>query len=183
MTSQSLHRHPERQAAMGVLLLLMSAGVSSQQAPHVCGAGPGPNEVMAGVQPAGPGVAPTPLCYWKSDEQGQVTPQVRWSDRWGALAQDGEGVLGVAVNASSKAEAEKVALADCVVRGGGNCDISMTYYNQCAVVAAGEVGSYIARAETESEASDLALSGCKSKAGAGECRIYYSGCSLPVQVQ
>lgn len=176
-----------RNAVLVVLAALtlssMTSNSMAQQAPHVCGAGPGPNEVMAGVQPAGPGVAPTPLCYWKSDEQGQVAPQMRWADRWGALAQDGEGVLGVAANASSKAEAAKIAVADCLVRGGGNCNISMTYYNQCAVVAAGEVGSYIARAATESEASGLALSGCKNMAGAGECRIYYSGCSLPVQVQ
>lgn len=29
------------------LLLLMTGGVLAQQAPHVCGIGPGPNEVMA----------------------------------------------------------------------------------------------------------------------------------------
>lgn len=93
MTSQCLHRHPQRQVAVGVLLLLLSRGVSSQQAPHVCGAGPGPDEVMAGVQPAGPGVAPTPLCYWKSGAvQGSAAPQARWEDRWGAIADDGEGV-------------------------------------------------------------------------------------------
>ena len=82
-------RHPPRVAVVGVLLLVATGSVSAQQSPHVCGAGPGPNETMAGVQPAGPGVAPTPLCYWKSGAGGkQATPQPTgyWEKTWGAIA-------------------------------------------------------------------------------------------------
>lgn len=54
--------------------LFASNGVVAQQAPHACGAGPGPDEVMAGVGPGSNGVAPTPLCYWKSTSQYDQEP-------------------------------------------------------------------------------------------------------------
>ena len=36
-----------------------------QQPPHVCGSGPGPDEVPRGQTPAGNGVGAEPLCDWK----------------------------------------------------------------------------------------------------------------------
>lgn len=167
-----------------ILTLLISGGTAAQQAPHVCGAGPGPNEVMAGVQPGGNGVAPTPLCYWKSGaEQEAAARPVQWADRWGALAEDGGGTLGVAVGAVNKGEATKLAIADCRKRGGGRCEISLAFHNQCAVVVAGSTGSNISHAATEEEATALAMKGCEARDGTGACRVYYSGCSLPAQVQ
>jgi hypothetical protein len=87
---QNSNRHPEWLAAAGVslMLLLASGGVAAQQAPHACGAGPGPNEIMAGVQPGGNGVAPTPLCYWKSGagaQQAAPQPTGYWKTTWGRL--------------------------------------------------------------------------------------------------
>lgn len=72
-----------------LLLLTLSGGVVHSQEPHVCGAGPGPDEVIAGVHPGSNGVAPTPLCYWKSDSQPGLEQSVeQWESRWGAIAID-----------------------------------------------------------------------------------------------
>ena len=120
--------------------------------------------------------------YADGDQQ-QVAPQVRWADRWGALAEDGKGTLGVAVDAATKADASNTAIADCRKRGGGGCQVSLAYFNQCAVLVAGNTGSNVARAETKDAAISLAMKGCEGRDGVGACRVYYSGCSLPVQIQ
>lgn len=108
---------------MLVALALAGTASAQSQAPHVCGAGPGPNEVMAGMAPGGNGVAPTPLCYWKAQkglsEQQAPRPTGYWEKTWGAIAPSPKGgVLGVAVGAHSKQEAERLALADCRAKGG-----------------------------------------------------------------
>lgn len=165
-------------------LWFVSASVPAQQSPHVCGAGPGPNEVIAGVQPAGPGVAPVTLCYWKAAGGTQTSAQqVRWADRWGAIADDGNGVSGIVSSMQSKQQAENSAISECKKRGGGACAVALTYHNQCAAVATGEHGASLYHAETEDKAVESAMKNCEIKQGAGACRLYYSGCSLPEQVQ
>lgn len=174
----------QRHVVAGVLLLLMSRDAFAQQAPHVCGAGPGSSEDMAGVQAAGPGGAPTPLCYWKPEVGSQQTAlQMRWADRWGAIADDGKGVSGIVSSMHSKQQAEKSAISECRKRGGGACAVALTYHNQCAAVTRGEHGASLYHAEAKDKAVESAMKNCETKQGAGACRLYYSGCSLPEQVQ
>lgn len=166
------------------VLLMMSLDVAAQQAPHVCGAGPGPHETMAGVQPAGPGMAPTPLCYWKSGggmEQG--APSIRWADRWGAIAGDGKGLYGIAMDMPRQRDAERNAIADCRTRGGKSCEVRLAFYNSCAVIGASTSHSFSSSAPTVGEAEESAMQRCEAASGKGTCWVYYSGCSLPVQVQ
>ena len=182
MKHQNLHRYPQRLAAAGVLLLVATGSVPAQQAPHVCGAGPGPNETVAGVQPAGPGVAPTPLCYWKSGAQQPAAPQPTgyWEKTWGAIAPSPVGgVLGTAVGASSKEEAERIALEDCKTKGGGACEVEIAYHNQCAAMVLGKDNYRFASAASVSEASQVGLNMCKER-GDSDCRVYYSACTKPI---
>lgn len=174
---------------VAVVLIVASTtgGALAQQAPHVCAAGPGANEVMAGIQPGGPGVAPTPLCYWRQGaEQGDAGPQVLWADRWGAIASDNDAknaIFGIVTDRPSERAARRAAVDECRSRGGDRCEVAMSYQNQCAAVGAGRVGTFSAGAPTLEEAQQRAMQLCEIKNGSGECWLYYSGCSLPVRVQ
>lgn len=160
--------------------LVCGGSAMAQQAPHVCGAGPGPNETMAGVQPGGPGVAPTPLCYWRSDsQQAPSQPTGYWEKTWGAIAPSpAGGVLGIAVGAGSKEEAERIALADCKTKGGGACKVDIAYHNQCAVMILGDKFISTFGNATVEEASERGLAHCRKNDT--NCRVYYSACTKPI---
>lgn len=166
-------------------IALAHGSVAAQtQAPHVCGGGPGPNEVMAAVHPGGNGVGPTPLCYWKSESQQQPAgPQ--WETRWGAIVVDAaepSAGIGAASGKTSKRRAEKAALADCKARGGRNCEVSLSYYNQCAVLIAGVNYNKAHGAATEEQAAETGMRECGQK-GVQSCQVYWSDCSHAEQVQ
>lgn len=168
---------------VAVLALGMSVpNAFAQQAPHACGAGPGPNEIIAGVQPAGPGIAPTPLCYWKSGAAQESAPSARWAERWGAIATDApNGKLGAAVDMSSRRKAERAALESCRKNGGTNCVLERAYANQCTVLVTGDRLYNSSISPTIEAATQHALSVCRR--GDVNCRSIYSGCSLPVQIE
>jgi hypothetical protein len=121
--------------------------------------------------------------HYVGPNQQPAAPPARWADRWGAIADDGNGVAGIVASMQSKEQAERSAVLECKKRGGGACTVALTYHNQCAAVATGANGASLYHAETEDEAAASAMKNCEAKQGAGTCRIYYSGCSLPVQVQ
>ncbi len=150
------------------------------QAPHVCGAGPGADEVLAGTQPGGNGMAPTPLCYWKSQAQPEPSPPTGyWQKTWGALAPSPQGgVLGVALGASTKQEAERLALADCKRQGGPACEVSIAYHHQCVAMVVGDKTYVTFRAQTDAKARDFAMLSCRKKNS--ECGVYYSACTEPI---
>ncbi len=162
--------------------LLGLTGSVYAQTPHVCGAGPGPNEVMAGMQPGGNGIAPTPLCYWKQQsQQGGSQPPPRptgyWVKTWGAIAtSETGGALGTVVGVDSQKEAEKIAMQECIAKGGGGCKVGISYHNQCAIMLVGK-GVALARAESIDIAKAEGLKECKAKGD--NCRVYYSACTEP----
>ncbi|USA54809.1 DUF4189 domain-containing protein [Acinetobacter sp. C32I] len=163
--------------------LLGLSGSAYAQAPHVCGAGPGPNEVLAGMQPGGNGIAPTPLCYWKQQSQqggSQQPPQPTgyWVKTWGAIAPSPKGgVLGVVVGADSEEEAERLAMADCKQKGGQSCEVHLTYHNQCAVMILGQKFINTFSNATIKEASERGLKHCQRNDT--NCEVYYSACTEP----
>lgn len=129
---------------------------------------------------------PVPAGYYgnSSDSAPELdAPPVRWADRWGAVAfSDINNAVGVASNMTSEQAARQAAIADCRVAGGQEgCEVGLSYYNQCGVVAWGEKYVTTARAETISQASERAIGTC-SKKSAG-CKIVYSDCSLPQRIQ
>lgn len=102
-----------------------------------------------------------------------------WEKTWGAIAPSSVGgVLGTAVGARSKQEAERLALADCRAKGGGACEVRIAYYNQCAVMALGDRFYRTASAGSVSAAKKLGIKLCSKDDT--NCRIYYSGCTEPI---
>lgn len=134
-----------------------------------------------------------PICQYDNAPQSQSgtrAAQTRivdryqvWDDRWGALARDEQGPLGVSEGQLTKEDAERAASADCVKRGGDlhRCQqIRQTYRNSCVAYAWGGGGSSIYMDPNGVEAEAKAVEDC-SKTRNASCRVVYSGCSLPVE--
>lgn len=104
-----------------------------------------------------------------------------WAKRWGAIATDSHNAsVGTVVDMRSKKQAEKAALSECRANGGGKCEVDLAYYNQCAVIITGD-NSYLSQgAVSKEEATRIAMQKCQAKDV--NCRVYYSGCSMPVRV-
>ncbi|GGH28829.1 DUF4189 domain-containing protein [Acinetobacter courvalinii] len=123
--------------------------------------------------------------YQGSGAVQQAAPQLPlqptgyWVKTWGAIAPSPKGgVLGTAVGADSKAEAERLALADCKKKGGQSCEVELAYHNQCSVMVTGKTNYRLASAGSIPEASQLGIQTCK-KWGDTNCRVYYSACTEP----
>lgn len=112
-------------------------------------------------------------------------PKARWAKTWGAVAFDKNlGSVGAVTGKLSKREAQQAAIAECHARGGkdGCKNIAHTYYNQCAIVLAGEVrGIITASAQTIDKARAIGMKSCKEENMI--CRDYYSACSEPIRIQ
>lgn len=164
-----------------LLLFLLSFSITS----HAEGnCPPGYYAIGATGQPGPQGCAPIPG-YNQGQESVPTQSAPRWADRWGAIAYDTAGTnvgLGVATNMSSKDLAEQVALKECRAKGGAGCEVDLAYYNQCAVVIAGDHYVQSRGAATIQEASSNGLKECR-ESGASGCVVYYSACSLPERIQ
>ena len=115
--------------------------------------------------------------------QGQPAAPIQWASRWGAIASDGQlGVVGAVTGLESKNEARNAAIAECGSRGGHDCKVETTYRNQCLVVVSGNAKSNNVTAASIERATQIGMESC-GKRGDSNCRVYYSGCSLPVRVQ
>ena len=106
-------------------------------------------------------------------------PEPVWKTRWGAIA-TGEGVYGTALSLSDEQAARVRAMGECQASG-KPCRIRLTFHNQCAALASGNAGSIAFAAATLQRARDLAVQNCSKHTS--NCRVFYSGCSLPEQVQ
>jgi hypothetical protein len=140
-----------------------------------------------GMVPIGGGQAQGASCMPIGGSQ-QQPHQAYWQNRYGAIATgwvpNSTGsynlVVGVASNMRSKRKAEKQAISQCKSKGSKSCKV-MNYYNQCAVLASGDGGSYSRGAETLQIARQLAIDACLSEGG--NCKILYSDCSFPELVK
>lgn len=109
-------------------------------------------------------------------------PAPVWQDRWGAIAFDrGTGQAGTVVDKDSKKDAVSSAMHDCQINGSPNCEVVLTYYNQCAAVAIGEGGSGMSNNQTLDGAKSGAMRVCSQDSTT--CKIVYSGCSPPRRVR
>ena len=122
--------------------------------------------------------------YNNQSAQQQAVPQLPpqptgyWVKTWGAIAPSPKGgVLGTAVGADSKAEAERLALADCKKKGGQSCQVDLAYHNQCAVMILGQKFISTFGNATIKEASERGLKHCQKNDT--NCRVYYSACTEP----
>jgi hypothetical protein len=126
---------------------------------------------------------PVPPGYYKNNQQAQA-PQVRWASTWGAIATDSiNGATGVSTGAVSKSVAEDAALDDCRSKmQNASCTIQIAYDNECAAMVAGDHGYNVTADATQDKAIDEGMKTCLN-AKDSNCHVYYSGCSLPRQIQ
>lgn len=132
-----------------------------------------------------------PICaYDESSTRAPAPPPVVvtlnqvWEDRWGAIANDVQGPMGVAEARRTREEAIAVAHADCVARGGdaSRCRVNpYVYKNGCVAFAWGNGRSSIRAMGYPREAESFVLRRCAEQAGQ-QCRIVYAGCSESVDV-
>ena len=130
---------------------------------------------------------PIPPGYYADQQQAQrqtSPPPPQWISQWGAIATDKvRGILGVATGLSSKNQAQQVAMADCQAKGGAPCKLEIAYDNECATLAVGSRGYSINTGNSAEAANQLAIKTCSADGDDLDCRIYYSACSLPRQIQ
>lgn len=125
---------------------------------------------------------PIPGLYQTPAETPAAPMGPRWATQWGAIAVDSaSGKTGVVGSMSSRKKAEKGAIAQCKSKGGSDCQVKISYGNQCGVIAWGNNKIATASAGSIEEASDQALGICRREAGT-ECEIFFSDCSLPKRI-
>jgi len=101
-------------------------------------------------------------------------------DRFGAFAMSkGSGWSGWSIDGVSKALAEREALDQCRDRseGANDCEVIISFRNQCGSVVGGENHSGFGKAGTLVRARAIAREICEEM-GAG-CKVFWEGCSYP----
>ncbi len=124
------------------------------------------------------GCAPIP-------SSGSEIPDVGpfWVTSWGAIAVDGPAhIIGASHSQRSKRKANAMALADCKARGGAkkNCEVLISFHNQCGAIAGGDTEATTFSAGTAEEAGALALQRCSSLTA--NCKVLQTTCSYPMRV-
>lgn len=119
-------------------------------------------------------------------------PTGKWDTRWGAIAQHrgpmsgGSLPIGVSSSRRSKGEAVAEAMEQCRGMGGTQCEVVLSYHNQCAAMAGPEIGSVpienvvttVASGPVEAETKVDALKNCASSNNGRRCLVIYSACSM-----
>lgn len=145
------------------------------------------------------GCAPIPGAG-SQPKQRAPRPTGVWETRWGAIAEDrvvappggrhptglgGMHPTGIAESMKSKRKAEAAAIRVCRERGGQDCFVRFSYYNQCAALADADFGgtappgvSSGARAPHKQQAEAMAQRACEEGSPGRTCRVVYSGCSM-----
>lgn len=160
------------------LIALALIGIASfahgQCAPGILGAGnPGCSPPSAPNSPYNQGGTPG----------SPGAPKAVWLDSWGAVALDENmGLAGNVEGADSKSEASGTAISYCEKNGGRDCQLFISYYNQCAALAQPQGGGSIAAytAGKRSEAEEGAIERC---GGQGRCIVVLSKCSYARQAK
>lgn len=110
-------------------------------------------------------------------------PAPVWEDRWGAIAIDYQnGAAGGAYKGASKDDAIQLAMQRCEHSGGTQCEVTVSFVNQCAAIAQKTSGGlvYPATAADTNEASARALRKCGNSK---DCEVTSTLCANPVRVQ
>ncbi|MBB3227109.1 hypothetical protein FHW69_001710 [Luteibacter sp. Sphag1AF] len=141
------------------------------------------SQCAPGIPSAGnPGCIPPGQSNSPYSQAAPAQPEPVWASRWGAIAVDlNTARSGTAADEESQSNAENTARRVCESNGGSNCEIILSYFNQCAAVAQNPEGGPFGKAHavTLEKAESMALAACP---GSG-CKVIYSKCSLPVKVR
>ena len=113
----------------------------------------------------------------RSTDDEAPAPEPVWETRWGAIS-TGAGSFGTALGYPSEQAARSRATLECQAQSNGMpCRVKLAFNNQCAALAGGDTGSIAFSSATVERAKDLAVTNCAKHTS--NCRIVYSGCSLP----
>ncbi|MGJ3703781.1 DUF4189 domain-containing protein [Variovorax sp. AFSI2.2] len=125
----------------------------------------------------------SPIPGYGQQRAPQPPPQ-QWERRWGAIAGDKpKGILGTAVDKTSKREAEQAALSDCATNGGSPCKVEASYANECVAMVVGAKGYGIYVGDSQNAAIQRANQQLCPVGGDTDCRTLYTACSLPVRIR
>lgn len=159
----------------GIAVSLTGGAAPAARAEQGCSDGYTPQPTPDGIQ-----CRPIPGLYRESGG-GDQGPQGHWETRWGAFARADDGTIGLASTRPSEEDAVDAALAHCASKGGKDCNTAMTWYNQCAVVAAGQAPDglytpFFYKHYTIAKATKVAMKQCTAQNLKG-CKVYFSDCS------
>lgn len=73
-------------------------------------------------------------------------------------------------------------MADCQAKGGAPCKLEIAYDNECAALVVGNNGYNVGADTTLGKVTQATMKIC-TDAKNKNCHVYYTACSLPVQVQ
>lgn len=106
---------------------------------------------------------------------------VTYIQRWGAVALDARytGNIGASRDKSSRPEAEKIAMANCISLGSTHCELVSAYTNGCVALAKSDTHYSVASRPALNEAENEVLGLC----GDASCKIVYSNCSKAITVR
>lgn len=119
----------------------------------------------------------SPYYQGGTDQLPPPPPIGHWENRWGAVSLDYSAMkAGFLTGEPSKSEAEKSATQKCLAAGGSDCEIVITFRNQCASIAQDQTTHLLstATAATAEDASRRSLKRCD-----GNCKEIYNQCSYP----
>ncbi|ATS21688.1 DUF4189 domain-containing protein [Xanthomonas phaseoli pv. phaseoli] len=133
-----------------------------------------------GVSPGSPQCGPDSGTSRGDAAASPPRPTGEWIKTWGAIARSNStGEAGSAVGKFSEGEAEQAAIRQCALGGAGDCEVRLSYQNQCAALVSSQSRSFYQSSATEKNAIQLAVKACEAT-NSGSCKVAYSECSKPI---
>ncbi|MFW3173955.1 DUF4189 domain-containing protein [Xanthomonas phaseoli] len=109
-------------------------------------------------------------------------PTGEWIKTWGAIAMADNGDAGYTKGRLTSDEAEHVAVQNCERLAGMQCNVALTFHNQCAAIASPVSSSgkgAITGGPSLSDVESRAREKCEKNSGR-DCKIAMSTCSDPI---
>ncbi|MCC8445467.1 DUF4189 domain-containing protein [Xanthomonas translucens] len=165
----------------GFLLLVFSMNAWAEQ-------GCPPGQIPAQSNGSMASCGPIPPGYYQQESAPAARPLGKWIKTWGAVAMGSLGLernYGVTTGKLSRSEAESDAMARCAKHGEKDCQIGLSYFNQCVAVGEPQIdgkpnltGNVQFSGEISIEkASAAAYAACKRRNPENECKVIYKACS------
>ncbi|MBE0315817.1 MULTISPECIES: DUF4189 domain-containing protein [Xanthomonas] len=133
-----------------------------------------------GVPPGSPQCGPDSGTSRGDAPASPPRPTGEWIKTWGAIARSNStGEAGSAVGKLSEREAQQAAIRQCALGGAGDCEVRLSYQNQCAALVSSKSRSFYQSSATEKIAIELAVKACE-ESNSGSCEVAYSECSKPI---
>ncbi|WP_193314814.1 DUF4189 domain-containing protein [Xanthomonas sp. LMG 12459] len=149
-----------------------------------------PGQLPAQANGAMASCTPVPPGYYQQQAPAPQ-PLGKWLTTWGAIAMgsiDNTTNYGVTTGKLSKAEAEADALRRCASHGEKDCQIALSYHNQCAAIAEPQTNGLplaiglvsFSGGVTITDAIQRAQAHCRKANAAtseADCKVIYKACT------